>query len=104
MSEPHPATDDQKWLIEFQADVQVKRDAAERRGQDVADWDEATAGIDAEINAAGMRGNVTGGRTASRRSRSTRRRLSRRGQDQLNWRAGEKRLRKQSRPGSGSHP
>ncbi|MEV7012945.1 replication initiator [Streptosporangium sp. NPDC051022] len=72
--EPHPATDDQKWLIEFRADVQAKRDTAERDGQDVADWDEAIAGIDAEINAAGMRGNITGGRTAPRRSRSTRRR------------------------------
>ncbi|MEV7907624.1 replication initiator [Streptomyces anulatus] len=71
---PHPATDDQKWLIEFRADVQAKHDAAERDGDEVADWDEAIAGIDAEINAAGMRGNVTGGRTAPRRSRSTRRR------------------------------
>ncbi|MFI6921955.1 hypothetical protein ACIBIZ_18580 [Nonomuraea spiralis] len=73
MFEPYPATDDQKRLIEFKADVQVKRDAAERHGQDVADRDETTAGIEAEINAAGMRGNVAGGRTASRRSRSTRR-------------------------------
>ncbi|MEV4097259.1 replication initiator [Streptosporangium saharense] len=73
VTEPHPATDDQKWLIEFRADVQARRDAAERDGQDTTDWDEAIAGIDAEINAAGMRGNLTG-RTTARRSRSTRRR------------------------------
>ncbi|MEV7013639.1 replication initiator [Streptosporangium sp. NPDC051022] len=74
VAEPHPSTADQRWLIEFRADVQAKRDQAERDGEDVADWDEAIAGIDAEINAAGMRGNVVGGRTAPRRSRSTRRR------------------------------
>ncbi|MFF5206625.1 replication initiator [Streptosporangium sp. NPDC000396] len=74
VAEPHPATEDQKWLIEFRADVQAKRDQAERDGEDTADWDEAIAGIDTEINAAGMRGNVLGGRTAPKRSRSTRRR------------------------------
>nr|WP_309298420.1 replication initiator [Streptosporangium carneum] len=74
VAEPHPSTDDQRWLIEFRADVQAKRDQAEREGEDTADWDEVIAGIDAEINAAGMRGNVLGGRAAPRRSRSTRRR------------------------------
>ncbi|WP_440070395.1 replication initiator [Streptosporangium sp. OZ121] len=74
VAEPHPSTDDQKWLIEFRADVEAKRDEAERDGEDTRDWDEAIAGIDAEINAAGMRGNVLGGRTAPKRSRSTRRR------------------------------
>ncbi|GHH65144.1 hypothetical protein GCM10017673_08680 [Streptosporangium violaceochromogenes] len=74
VAEPHPSTDDQRWLITFRADVQARRDQAERDGDDVADWDEAIAGIDAEINAAGMRGTVTGGRTVPRRSRSTRRR------------------------------
>ncbi|MEV6865567.1 replication initiator [Streptosporangium subroseum] len=74
IAEPHPATDDQKWLIEFRADVQAKRDTAERDGEEVADWDEAIEGIDAEINASGMRGNVLGGRSIPKRSRSTRRR------------------------------
>ncbi|MEV4247271.1 replication initiator, partial [Streptosporangium canum] len=74
VAEPHPSTEDQKWLIEFRADVQAKRDEAERDGEEVADWDEAIAGIDAEINAAGMRGTVLGGRTTPKRSRSTRRR------------------------------
>ncbi|MEV7011148.1 replication initiator [Streptosporangium sp. NPDC051022] len=74
VAEPHPSTADQKWLIEFRADVQAQRDQAERDGDDVTDWDEAIAGIDAEINATGMRGNVTGGRNTPRRSRSTRRR------------------------------
>ncbi len=74
VAEPHPSTEDQRWLIEFRADVQAKRDEAERDGEDTLDWDEAIAGIDAEINAAGMRGNVLGGRTAPKRSRSTRRR------------------------------
>ncbi|MEV8635596.1 replication initiator [Streptosporangium sp. NPDC051023] len=74
IAEPQPSTADQRWLIEFRADVQAKRDAAERDGEDLTDWDEAITGIDAEINAAGMRGTVTGGRSTPRRSRSTRRR------------------------------
>jgi len=74
IAEPNPSTEGQRWLIEFRADVQAKRDEAERDGEEVTDWDEAIAGIDAEINAAGMRGNVLGGRTAPKRSRSTRRR------------------------------
>ncbi|MBG0814658.1 replication initiator [Planomonospora sp. ID82291] len=74
ISEPNPSTEEQRWLIEFRADVQAKRDAAERDGEEVADWDEAIQAVDAEINAAGMRGNVLGGRTVPKRSRSTRRR------------------------------
>ncbi|WP_433248623.1 replication initiator [Streptosporangium sp. CA-135522] len=74
VAEPHPSTEDQRWLIEFRADVQAKRDEAEQTGEDTADWDEAIAGIDAEINAAGMRGTVLGGRATAKRSRSTRRR------------------------------
>ncbi|GAT69017.1 replication initiation protein [Planomonospora sphaerica] len=76
VTEPNPSTEEQRWLIEFRADVQAKRDAAERDGNadEVADWDEAIREIDAEINAAGMRGGVLGGRAAPKRSRSTRRR------------------------------
>lgn len=54
--EPHPAADDQKWLIEFRAEVQAKRD-----GRNTVDRDEAIAGVDAEINASGTRGKVVGG-------------------------------------------
>ncbi|SNT58831.1 hypothetical protein SAMN05216276_107111 [Streptosporangium subroseum] len=74
IAEPAPSTEEQQWLIEFRADVQAKRDEAERDGEEVTDWDQAIAGIDAEINASGMRGNVLGGRMAPKRSRSTRRR------------------------------
>ncbi|MFC7645496.1 replication initiator [Streptosporangium lutulentum] len=76
VAEPNPSTEEQQWLIEFRADVQAKRDEAERdgHGEEVADWDEAIVGIDAEINASGIRGNVLGGRSAPKRSRSTRRR------------------------------
>ncbi|MGW4666933.1 replication initiator [Streptosporangium sandarakinum] len=75
VTDPDPATEDQRWLIEFRADVQAKRDEAERNGmsEEVADWDAAIQAIDEEIRAAGMRGTLTG-RTAPRRSRSTRRR------------------------------
>jgi hypothetical protein len=58
----------------FRADVQAQRDQAAAGGEDVTGWDEAIAEIDADINASGMRGNVTGGRAAPKRSRSTRRR------------------------------
>ncbi|GIH91179.1 helitron helicase-like domain-containing protein [Planobispora siamensis] len=73
VAEPAPSTEDQRWLIEFRADVQTQRDQAEHDGEDTSAWDEAIVEIDAEINAAGMRGNVLG-RTAPKRSRSTRRR------------------------------
>jgi hypothetical protein len=74
VTDPDPATDEQKWLVGFRADVQAQRDQAERDGEDIAPWDAALAEIDADINAAGMRGTVTGGRTTAKRSRSTRRR------------------------------
>ncbi|MET9069415.1 replication initiator [Streptosporangium sandarakinum] len=72
---PDPATEDQRWLITFRADVQAKRDEAERTGhtEEVADWDAAIQAIDEEIRTAGMRGSLSG-RAAPRRSRSTRRR------------------------------
>ncbi|GGL57876.1 replication initiator [Planomonospora parontospora] len=75
ISEPDPSTEEQRWLIEFRADVQAKRDAAERDGhtEEVADWEQAISAIDAEINQAGMRGSLSG-RTVPKRSRSTRRR------------------------------
>jgi hypothetical protein len=61
LTEPDPSTEEQRWLIEFRADVQAQRDQAATVGEDVSGWDEAIAEIDADINAAGMRGNVTGG-------------------------------------------
>ncbi|MBG0813792.1 replication initiator [Planomonospora sp. ID82291] len=72
---PDEPDEQQRWLIEFRADVQAKRDTAERDGtpEEVADWDAAITEIDEEIRAAGMRGTLSG-RAASRRSRSTRRR------------------------------
>ncbi|GAA3085970.1 replication initiator [Streptosporangium carneum] len=75
VTEPNPSTDEQRWLVEFRADVQARRDAAERSGtaDEVADWDEAIRAVDAEINAAGIRGSLSA-RTAPKRSRSTRRR------------------------------
>ncbi|MER6581723.1 replication initiator, partial [Nonomuraea sp. NPDC001023] len=70
---PDESTDDQRWLVEFRADLQARREEAEQLGEDTADWDAAIAGLDEEINAAGMRGSVLG-RTARKRTRSTRRR------------------------------
>ncbi|GAA3127471.1 hypothetical protein GCM10020001_056020 [Nonomuraea salmonea] len=70
---PDEPTDEQRWLVEFRADIQAQRNEAERHGGDTTDLDAVIEGLDEEINAAGMRGNVLG-RTASKRSRSTRRR------------------------------
>ncbi|MBB5130572.1 hypothetical protein HNP84_000260 [Thermocatellispora tengchongensis] len=70
---PDDPTDEQRWLVEFRADVQAQRDRAAKAGHDTTDLDAAIAGIDAEINAAGMRGNVLS-RTAGKRTRSTKRR------------------------------
>ncbi|MFI7697028.1 replication initiator [Nonomuraea sp. NPDC049655] len=70
---PDEPSDDQRWLVEFRADLQARREEAEQLGEDTADWDAAIAGLDEEINAAGMRGSVLG-RTAPKRTRSTRRR------------------------------
>ncbi|SEM59972.1 replication initiator [Nonomuraea pusilla] len=70
---PDEPTDDQRWLVEFRADLQARREKAEQLGEDTTDWDAAIEGVDAEINEAGMRGNVLG-RTAAKRVRSTRRR------------------------------
>ncbi|MFI9556030.1 replication initiator [Nonomuraea endophytica] len=69
---PNPTTDEQRWLIEFRADLQARRDHA-TTPDEVADWDQAITELDAEISAAGMRGSVLG-RTAPKRNRSTRRR------------------------------
>ncbi|MER7500886.1 replication initiator [Nonomuraea pusilla] len=70
---PDAATEEQRWLVEFRADMQARRDAAERAGEETQDWDAVLAGLDEEINAAGMRGKIVG-RTAPKRIRSTRRR------------------------------
>lgn len=70
---PDPASEEQRWLIEFRADIQAQRDQADRLGEDTTDLDAVIVGLDEEINQVGMRGNVLG-RTAPKRSRSTRRR------------------------------
>ncbi|WP_424537196.1 replication initiator [Sphaerisporangium viridialbum] len=75
-ADPDSVTDDQRWLVGWRAEVQAKRDAALAAGDpDAAVWDAAIVEIDAEINAAGMRGNVLDGAApGERRARSTRRR------------------------------
>ncbi|GLW10335.1 hypothetical protein Misp01_54630 [Microtetraspora sp. NBRC 13810] len=70
---PDDPNEDQRWLVEFRADIQAQRDQAHEAGQDTTDLDAVITGLDEEINAAGMRGNVLG-RTAPKRCRSTRRR------------------------------
>src|SRR5690606_5116358 len=70
---PDEPNDEQRWLVEFRADMQAKRDAAEQAGDDTADLDAVLSSLDAEINAAGMRGSVTKA-AVPKRSRSTRRR------------------------------
>ncbi|MEV0382777.1 replication initiator [Nonomuraea sp. NPDC050643] len=70
---PDQPNDEQRWLIEFRADMQAQRDQADQAGQSTTDLDAVITGLDEEINAAGMRGNVLAG-AASKRNRSTRRR------------------------------
>ncbi|MEV0626798.1 replication initiator [Nonomuraea wenchangensis] len=70
---PDEPNDEQRWLVEFRADMQARRDAAEQDGDDTTDLDAVLASLDDEINAAGMRGHVLG-RTTAKRTRSTRRR------------------------------
>ncbi|MEV4080073.1 replication initiator [Nonomuraea fuscirosea] len=70
---PDEPNDEQRALVELRADIQAQRDEAERAGDDTTDLDTLIEGLDVEINAAGMRGNVLG-RTTPKRSRSTRRR------------------------------
>ncbi|WP_204076645.1 replication initiator [Planotetraspora phitsanulokensis] len=70
---PDEPDDYQRYLVELRADAQAWRDQAEGAGTDTADLDAAIADLDAEINDAGMRGNVLG-RPSPKRSRSTRRR------------------------------
>ncbi|MGV9385785.1 replication initiator [Nonomuraea sp. NPDC003707] len=70
---PDEPNEEQRWLVEFRADIQAQRDNTERDGGDTTDLDAVIEGLDEEINAAGMRGSVLG-RTTSKRSRSTRRR------------------------------
>ncbi|MFI7462822.1 replication initiator [Nonomuraea sp. NPDC049646] len=70
---PDEPNEEQRWLVEFRADVHAQREAAEKAGHDTTELDQLISGLDEEINAAGMRGNVLG-RTTAKRSRSTRRR------------------------------
>jgi hypothetical protein len=73
INSPNEADDYQRFLVELRADAQVMRDEAEFAGADMAFTDELIGELDEEISANGMRGNVLG-RTAPKRSRSTRRR------------------------------
>jgi hypothetical protein len=73
VTDPDPATEDQRWWIEQRAEAQRLRDQAANDRQDTGDLDELLAELDAEITNAGMRGKVLPARPA-RRHRSTRRR------------------------------
>ncbi|MFI6919957.1 replication initiator [Nonomuraea spiralis] len=70
---PDAPNEEQRWLVEFRADYQAQRDTAEKAGENTTELDAIITGLDEEINAAGMRGNILG-RTTTKRSRSTRRR------------------------------
>ncbi|SEH00500.1 hypothetical protein SAMN05444920_116235 [Nonomuraea solani] len=70
---PDEPNEEQRWLVEFRADIQGQRDEAEKASGDTTDLDAVIEGLDEEINAAGMRGNVLG-RTTTKRPRSTKRR------------------------------
>ncbi|MFG1941318.1 replication initiator [Nonomuraea sp. NPDC048826] len=70
---PDEPNEEQRWLVEFRADVQAQRDDADKAGADTTELDALIEGLDEEINNAGMRGNVLG-RTAPKRTRSTKRR------------------------------
>ncbi|MEV4159136.1 replication initiator [Nonomuraea dietziae] len=66
-------TDEQRYLVELRAQLQVLRDQAEQDGEDLAPWDHALAEVDADLRRAGLRGSILG-RTSTGRKRSTRRR------------------------------
>src|SRR5690606_13379176 len=70
---PEAPDEDQLWLVAFRADLHAQYEAAKARGEDTTDLEAAIAGVDAEINHAGIRGRL---RTAPapKRTRSTRRR------------------------------
>ncbi|MDF5753029.1 replication initiator [Spongiactinospora sp. TRM90649] len=70
---PDEPNEEQRWLVAFRADTQAERDIAAAAGQDTSELDELISALDAEMHTAGLRGNVLG-RTAGKRSRSTRRR------------------------------
>ena len=73
VTDPDPATEDQRWWIQTRAEAQALRDQAARAGQDTSDLDELVTELDDEITNAGMRGNVLRARPA-RRHRSSKRR------------------------------
>ena len=73
VTDPDPATEDQRWWIQTRADAQRLRDQAASDGQDTGDLDELVTELDAEITNAGIRGNVLPARP-TRRHRSTKRR------------------------------
>ena len=73
VTDPDPATEDQRWWIQTRAEAQRLRDQAASDGQDTGDLDELVTELDAEITNSGMRGKVLPARP-TRRHRSTRRR------------------------------
>ena len=73
VTDPDPATEEQRWWVQTRADAQRLRDQAASDGQDTGDLDELVTELDDEITDAGMRGKVLPARPA-RRHRSTKRR------------------------------
>ncbi|RJL34573.1 replication initiator [Bailinhaonella thermotolerans] len=65
----------QRWLMEKRADAQAWREAAERAGEDTADFDALIVELEEELAKTGVRGAVLpGSGTVAKRKRSTRRR------------------------------
>ena len=73
VTDPDPATEEQRWWIQTRAEAQALRDQAASDGQDTSDLDKLVTDLDDEITRAGMRGKVLPARPA-RRHRSTKRR------------------------------
>ena len=73
VTDPDPATEEQRWWIQTRADAQALRDQAASDGQDTGDLDELAHRTGRRNHSAGMRGNVLPARPA-RRHRSTKRR------------------------------
>ena len=66
VTDPDPATEEQRWWIQTRADAQALRDQSASDGQDTGDLDELVTELDDEITAAGMRGNVLPARPGPR--------------------------------------
>ena len=59
VTDPDPATEDQRWWIQTRADAQPLRDQAASDGQDTSDLDELVTELDDEITARGCAGTCS---------------------------------------------